>query len=115
MRALTSENFDDLKIYLEARRSLFIANNLASNSLTQDTRHIENIKAIVKKEFYVDIEQYIEQSYGNDTIYTDELRRLKRHIKRIQAKKLNVFGIENYKNNLHHLKNRVNTLRAKRD
>ncbi|BAP01071.1 hypothetical protein MCAL160_0528 [Mycoplasmopsis californica HAZ160_1] len=115
LRALTSENFDDLKIYLEARRSLFIANNLASNSLTQDTRHIENIKAIVKKEFYVDIEQYIEQSYGNDTIYTDELRRLKRHIKRIQAKKLNVFGIENYKNNLHHLKNRVNTLRAKRD
>ncbi|MCS4537126.1 hypothetical protein NXS15_03240 [Mycoplasma sp. CSL7475-4] len=114
LKYLNHENIKELKYNLTSRVSLFISNNLSSRNI-DNKFNINTIKKIVKNEFWIDFGPYVETSYSNLELYQDEITFLRRKLKAVSQKKLNVFGVEDYKDKINIVKNNIDILKAEVD
>ncbi|WP_029608723.1 MAG1360 family OppF-related protein [Mycoplasma simbae] len=112
LKGLSVENIAELKVDLDSRSSLFIANNLAKNSLSGEALNLKGIKKTIRKELYLEIDQYIELSRSNTEILNEHIKYLKNRIKKVKTKSLNVFGIENYHSDINKLKSKITLTQA---
>ncbi|MBU4689776.1 hypothetical protein KQ878_02340 [Mycoplasma zalophidermidis] len=113
IKYLTESNFDELKTYLDSRMSLFIANNLSNTTISQHKFSTKKINSIIKKEFYLDLNQYVETSLSNESMYHEEIKSLQNKKRRVKHKKMNVFGIENFDEEINYLKTEIDLSSAK--
>ncbi|QBF34553.1 hypothetical protein EG856_01260 [Mycoplasmopsis phocirhinis] len=109
LRYLEHKDIDELKNNLISRLNLFISNNLSNKNIEQNFNSTK-IKKIISNEFWFDFTPYIEISRFNQELFNNQIKNLRNKYRKISQKKLNVFGIENYKEQIKNAKNNLELL-----